>query len=286
MAVYRHSYGVYDGPTTDPRLRFLVVARAGLKRAFRSRAFVVFYTLCLVPSLIAVAVVYARHNVSLLETLGLGGEVLDPLTRTFFAVVFGWQASLAFFTVAIVGPALVAPDLANNGLALYLGRPLSRTGYVLGKLAVLVGLASPITWIPGLLLWAVHAAYAGEGWWRSNLDVLQAFVLGHWAWLLVIGLLALAISAWVKWRPVAIATMFGIFFVLGGMSQTLQQLLDSEWPTVINLGEVITIVVATRFFPQEPTPIPVAVAWAALGGFALLSLTLLWRRIRPWEIVR
>ena len=246
----------------------------------------VFYTLCFVPSLVALAIVYVRHNVSLLEKLGLGSEMLEPLTRPFFAGVFSWQASLAFFAVALVGPALVSPDLANNGLALYLGRPLTRSGYVLGKLAVLVGLASPITWIPGVLLWVLHAGFSGGGWWRSNLDLLAAFVIGHWAWLIVIGLLSLAISAWVKWKPIAIATLFGIFFVLGGMSEALEALLDTEWSTVINLAELLTIVVSSWFFPERPTPIPLAAAWAALAAFALVSLALLWRKVRAWEVVR
>ena len=57
--------------------------------------------------------------------------------------------SRLFFLAAFVGPGLISPDLSHNGLPLYLARPFSRAEYVLGKMSVLVGLMSLMTWIPG-----------------------------------------------------------------------------------------------------------------------------------------
>ena len=47
----------------------------------------------------------------------------------------------------IVSPSLIAADLSNNALSLYLSRPITRRDYVLGKMAVLAILLSPITWM-------------------------------------------------------------------------------------------------------------------------------------------
>ena len=58
----------------------------------------------------------------------------------------------------------ISPDLSNNALPLYLCRPINRTEYILGKMAVLFIPLSCITWIPGLLLFAIQAGLQGQGW--------------------------------------------------------------------------------------------------------------------------
>ena len=122
-----------------------------------------------------------------------------------------------------MGPALVAPDLRNNGLPLYLSRPFSRTEYVLGKMAVLVVLMSLITWIPGLLLFLFQGYLEGAGWLGANLRIGMAIFVGSWIWILVLSLVALALSAWVKWKPVARLTLLIVFFVLAGFAKAAQR---------------------------------------------------------------
>ena len=62
----------------------------------------------------------------------------------------------------------MAPDLTNNALPLYFSRPLSRFDYVLARLLVLVGLLSLVTWVPGLLLFAMQSGMAGWSWFAAN----------------------------------------------------------------------------------------------------------------------
>ena len=54
-------------------------------------------------------------------------------SRSFLSV----QGVFAFLLTAYAGPGLISPDLSNNALPLYLCRPISRTEYVLSKMAVL-----------------------------------------------------------------------------------------------------------------------------------------------------
>ena len=84
------------------------------------------------------------------------------------------QASLAFFVTLLVGPPLVARDLRNNALPLYLCRPFTRAEYVLGKMSVLLILLSAITWIPQLLLFCFQAYLDGAGWFVLNLWIASA----------------------------------------------------------------------------------------------------------------
>ena len=98
----------------------------------------------------------------------------------------------------------MAPDLRNNGLPLYLSRPFSRTEYVLGKMAVLVVLLSLDhldSRAAALLLPGLPGGRRLAG--ATTCGSALAIFVGSWAWILVVSLVALAISAWVKWKPVA-----------------------------------------------------------------------------------
>src|SRR4029434_1324948 len=113
------------------------------------------------------------------------------------------QAVFAVFLAALAGPGLLAPDLANNALPLYFSRPLTRWNYALARLMVLVGMLSIVTWVPGVLLFALQVGMAGGSWFRANWTLGAGMVAGFLLWLLVLGLVSMASSAYVKWRIVA-----------------------------------------------------------------------------------
>jgi ABC-type multidrug transport system fused ATPase/permease subunit len=120
---------------------------------------------------------------------------------------------MAFFLAAFVGPGQVSPDLANNALPLYLARPFSRAEYVLGKMSVLLILMSHHDLDPRPA--ALRPARLPG---RRRLDRPEpahrgGIFFGAWIWILLLSLLALALSAWVKWKPMAGALLFGVFFV-------------------------------------------------------------------------
>ena len=60
------------------------------------------------------------------------------------------QGTLAFLLTTLVGPSLIAPDLSNGALPLYLSRPFSRIQYVAGKMIVLLLLLSLITFMTSI----------------------------------------------------------------------------------------------------------------------------------------
>ena len=138
---------------------------------------------------------------------------LISINVVFFMSLLGWQSMLALFLAAFIGPGQVSPDLANNALSLYLARPFSRVEYVLGKMSVLVILLSLMTWVPGLLLFGLQGYLEGWQWMQDHMRFAVAMFVGAWIWILILSLLALALSAWVKWKPAAGALMFGVFFV-------------------------------------------------------------------------
>ena len=187
---------------------------------------------------------------------------------------------------ALVGPSLISPDLANGGLALHLSRPFSRAEYVAGKMTVLLVLLSLITWVPGLLLYAIQASCTGWTWVKPNLWLARSIVLGPLIWILVLSLIALALSAWVKWRIAAGACVLGLHFVGAGFAQAINEILRTRKGSLINLGEVIHTIWGNLFDCSRGTDLSVTQAWLVLGVTCVLCLRLLARRIRGFEVVR
>ncbi len=296
MAVYKHHYRPYSGELTARWQRWLILPRYAYRRVFQSRFFLVFYVICFIVPAGAAVLIYLRHNLGALEMLRLPVTELVPIDGTFFRWLLQFQGGLVFLLTVFVGPGLVSPDLTNNGLALYLSRPFSRVDYVTGKMAVLLILQSSISWLPLSVLFCLQASLAGAGWTSQNGWILLSVLAGSLVWMLVLSLLALALSAWVRWKAVAGALMFGVFFVSQGFGAALNEILVTRWGSLLQLNHLIRVVWLSLFGEAQDVgrgyrgvpvgEIPVWSAWVALAVVGLVCLGLLSRRIRAYEVVR
>jgi len=286
VAVYKQTYKDYEGRRTATWSRFLILMRFSYARLFQSRFLVLFLALCFFYPVGCATLIYLSHNSPALAMLKLQSNALPPIDGTFFYVFCVVQGVLALLLTAFVGPNLVSPDLANGGLALYLSRPFSRTEYVAGKMAVLFVLLSLITWVPGLLLYAIQASCTGWTWIKPNLWLARSLIVGPVLWILLLSLIALALSAWVKWRIAAGACVLGLHFVGAGFAQAINEILRTRKGSLINLGEVIHTIWGSLFDTSRGTDLPVTQAWIVLGVTCVLCLGLLARRIRGFEVVK
>jgi len=291
MAVYRNTYRSYEGDLTAQWQRVLVLPRYAYRKVFESRFFTVFFVLCFMVPLGAGVLIYLKHNLGAMEMLRIPAEALIPINASFFRQLLVVQGAFAFLLTAFVGPGLVSPDLINNGLPLYLSRAFSRSEYVIGKMAILVILMSCITWLPLGLLFLLQSNLA-DGWMFENLGILVAIFIGSWIWMIVLSLLALAISAWVRWKSVAGALLFGVFFVGAGFGSAIREIFRTRWGDLFHLNYLIRTIWDWLFFGSEAGAeggignVPVWSAWLVLGLVCGVSLLLLSRRIRAYEVVR
>ena len=290
MAVYERSYKSYAGYLTPERTRFLVLPRYAYKNVMRSKLFVAFLMLCWLLPLALSLLIYLPHNSSFLKLVQASPADITAFFNydaTFFLLWFMVPVTfLAYLMALVMGPALISADLRNNALPLYLSRPFSRAEYVLGKTAVLMILLSAVTWIPGLWLFGLQAYLAGWAWFKENWFIGVSIFLASWIWILVLCLLSLAISAYVRWKPVARVAMFGIWFVLAPIGEVINQLFRTRWGSLLNLGDMIAVVYADLFRTSGIGRVPTWAAWTSLIAACLVFVWLLARKVRAYEVVR
>ncbi len=300
MAVYKKTYRPYDGESTPSWSRFLVITRYAFEDLHRSRFLNIFYVASFLYPLVCALIIYVQHNISALGLLGVqGANRLISINVTFFLSMLGWQSMMALFMAAFVGPSQISPDLANNALSLYLARPFSRLEYVLGKLSVLVILLSLMTWVPGLLLFALEGYEEGWDWMTQNARLAAGLFFGAWVWIVVLALLALALSAWVKWKPAAGGLMFGVFFVAAAFGAVVNGVERTHWGHLFNMSYLIGTVWVALFEGANKTTngaiffrspqgeeLPLWCCWTVLAVLCLACLYMLTRKIRGTEVVR
>ena len=300
MAVYKKTYRPYDGQLTPSWSRFLVIPRYALEDLQRSKFLTIFFYASFLPPLIHAIIIYVQHNASVFNLVGAqGANRLININVSFFLSVIGWQSMLALFLASFIGPGQVSPDLANNALSLYLARPFSRVEYVLGKMSVLLILLSLMTWVPGMLLFAYQGYMEGGDWMTTNIRFASGIFFGSWIWILVLSLLALALSAWVKWKPAAGGLIFGVFFVAAGFGATINGVQRTNWGSLFNIrfligsvwvwlfeGNANTSGGAVFFGSPQGEEIPLWSCWAALAALCLICLYMLARKIRGMEVIR
>jgi ABC-2 type transport system permease protein len=294
MAVYKRKYNPYTGSLTPERSRFFVLTRYAFAELFKSRAFVLLLILALVPTIFYAGYIFLANNptAQLLLRMRETGFGVDT---EFFVVLVIVQTQVAFLLNCWVGPLLISGDLTNGALPLFLSRPFSRAEYVLGKLAVLALLLSAVTWIPGLLLFGLQSGLAADGWFWSHLWMTIPLVFCCAIWILMLSLISLAVSAWVKLRIVATGVIFIAFFVPAGLGEIYNGIMGTYWGYLLNFTYLFRLMVAKEFgaMNQFTSPgtrlapeIPVAAAWLMMMLVCVLALFVLNVRLRAREVVR
>lgn len=285
MAVYRRGFSRYTGELTGAWARLMVLPRFGWQQLAKRRVVTIVLVAAMFWPLACALFVYVANRADLLRDFGAEVPAILTVDATFFVVFMNAQATFAIILAALAGPGLVAPDLAHGALPLYLSRPLSRSEYVAGRMLVLIGLLSVVTWVPGMILFVMQSSMAGVSWLATNWSLGVAVFFGFLLWILLVSLVAMASSAYVRWRIIAGALVLGAFFVLAGAAELLNAVLRVEWATAFNPGRAMNQI-WRAMLGADPLPGPGALqCLLAVGVMVLLLVAVLERRLRPVQVV-
>lgn len=197
------SYKRWTGPLTTRPLTS-VVAENEVRLAFVSLWSRIVILLALLYTSVAVASLYRNRQ-------NLGSDVVHS-----FDAFVGFLNNLqwvALAVAAIVGAPAILEDLRRGALELYLGRAVTSTHYLVGKIFATVGLTTLAVMIPALVYVGATAVLFRRhpiGWaWAVPGALLYALLLG-----LMVGGLALGLSAVSRSSRAATLVLFGGVAVL------------------------------------------------------------------------
>ena len=289
MPIHTQNYRHWEGALkTHSRTRWWVIAKAELKLLAQRK---IVRLIVAIPPLIYIFVyavlIYIVNQVP-------GVEFPFQIDREFFQQ-FLFQnfmdapvpSALLIALIAIFGGSgLIANDLKNNTLSLYLSKPISWIDYLIGKFAVIGILLGCFTFVSGLLLFLEHSLLTGTSFLKENYWIPFAIIAYSVIITLSTSLLMLLFSSLTsnpRYATIGFcAVWFGtsvIYGVLKGITRTSSFALVSLWANYDRLGTVLF---------ANPPNYAVHWVWALLILVALVVLCLfvLHRRIRAVEIVK
>ena len=155
----------------------------------------------------------------------------------------------------------------------------------LARLMVLFGMLSVVTWVPGLVLFGLQVGLAGGSWFWANWTLGAGMVTGFLLWLLVLSLVAMASSAYVKWKFVAAGLSLAFFFVLSGVAEMIDGVLRVDWGHLIDPAWTVNRVWCALLGVTPPDGPGAWASMLALAATILLLALVIERKLRPVEVV-
>jgi len=258
---------------------WIVICAQGLRALTKRRTFLYLMLLAWIPCVVRAVQTYVAANFPQASFLGIS-------TRT-FRDFLDQQELFVFFITVYAGSGLVADDIRANALPLYLSRPVTRTQYVAGKLAVLMSALALVTWVPAMVLLILQPMFAGNATFiRQNLFLIPAIALLSLLEISVAAFTMLALSSLSKSRWFVAVMYAGVAFFSQAVFAATRMATDGtafSWISLFaNLMQVGDVIFG---LPPRFREAPPVVSGAALAAVLALSVAVLNRRIRGIEVV-
>lgn len=288
-------YRPFRGTLRRRPLSSLVLARSGIRTAFRSKRALFLYVpplLQTIPTCFVVYLAFSLKSGGLSEEMGAQARLVGAALADAFTQVEGQIVNLLdgtrFFTLMVLGwygAGLVADDRRLKAHLLYFARPVTQLGYVLGKLLVVGAYGCLAIVVPATLVLLV-AAFSSPDWsflkergW--SVLAVEAYAL---TWVLLHSLVILAISSLVTRKNHALVAAVGLFVLTSAVAEFLAEVLDdSRWRLLSSFGNFDALASAWLDLRRADTDWPIGQTYLVLAGVALLALGVLWRQVRKME---
>ena len=256
----------------------MVICVQGLRALMKKRAFIYLMLVAWIPCIVRGVQIYVVANFP-------AASFLEISTHT-FRDFLDQQELFVFFITVYAGSGLIADDIRANALQLYLSRPVTRTQYAAGKLAVLMAALALVTWVPATILLILQPMFAGNAnFLRHNLFLIPAVGLFSLVEMGVAATTMLALSSLSKSRWFVAVMYAGVaFFTQAVFAATRVATQSTAFSWLSMFGNLVQVGdVIFRLPPRYDTP-PVVSA-LLLTALLVVSGLVLARRIRAIEVV-
>jgi ABC-2 type transport system permease protein len=278
VPIHDQSYRHYGGGKAVPGRSWTVIAWAGIRTMIRKRAFMGLLIFALAPFLVRAVQMWISANYP-------QAAILNPTAET-FRQFLEQQDFFVFVITVYVGAGLIANDRRANALQIYLSKPLMRSEYIVGKLAVLFSFLLLVTFVPAILLLLLKVAFDGNfTFLGNNLFLIPAITIGSLLQVLLASFTMLALSSLSKSARYVGILYVGITFFTGAIYLALYAITGSSRLAWISIGANVSQVVDVVFRLKPRYATPWEVSLLVIIGLVVLSISILERRVRGVEVV-
>lgn len=278
MPIHDQSYRHYGGGRAVPGRSWAVIAWAGIRSFLRKRTFLGLMLFALAPLVVRLVQFWIASQYP-------QASVLAPTAET-FRQFLEQQDFFVFVITVYVGAGLIANDRRANALQIYLSKPLMRSEYIAGKLAILFFFLCLVTLVPGLVLVVMKVAFDGNFLFlKNNLFVIPAIVVGSLLQVLLVSFTMLALSSLSKSARYVAILYVGITFFTSAMFGVLYAITGTSRVAWISIGANVTQVVDVVFRLKPRYATPWQVSLLVVIALIVISISVLERRVRGVEVV-
>ena len=276
--IHDQSYRRYRG-AREWRGAWTVIAAAGVMGMITRRKFMGLLIFAWLPFVIRAVQIYVNANFAQAATI-------LPIKPEMFREFLEQQGFFIFLITIYVGSGLIANDRRANALQIYLSKPMTRTEYIAGKLAILVVFLLLVTWVPAILLLVTQILFQGNFTFiQQNLFLFPAVTVFAFLQVFLAAFAMLALSSLSNSSRYAGILYAGIVFFTSAMFQALRVITGGTMVSWIsftaNLEQIGDVIFRLR--PRYETPW--AVSLVVILALMALSLSVLERRVRGVEVV-
>ena len=276
--IHDQSYRRYAGGKALPGRAWTVIAWAGMLTFLRKRAFLGVMLFGLLPFIVRAVQFYIAANYP-------QASIIAPTPET-FRQFLEQQDFFVFVITVYVGAGLIANDRRANALQIYLSKPLMRTEYIFGKLAVLGAFLSMVTFVPAMLLLLLKVMFDGSfSFLTKNLYLVPAITVAAIVQVLLASITMLALSSLSKSARYVGILYVGITFFTKAMFGVLYAITGNTRIAWISIGENLAQVVDVIFRLRPRYATPWQVSLLVIIGLVAVSISVLERRVRGVEVV-
>ena len=314
MAIHDRSYSRWKGDRSLPVTTVPIIAAAGIRAAttafFKRKVPAMLLTLAAFSMfLFGIVFIFLRYYVQAnLDAMpqdfadGILDEDFVTFTSASGLTLFVYLANVQIFfaglACVLMGSGQVANDRRTNALEMYLSRPVTVGHYVIGKFGAVVFFVSLVTLLPALVLVLAQltVSFGDPAEVARMLDLAWRTAAAGAVLASIPTLLVLMASSLVQKARNAAILWFGLLFLTDVVAaQTLREAFGDErfllMSVVFNVRQVMAwllqppVEFLSEIAPDVMTGVPPSQSALVLGGWVVLSLVVLLRRVRPVEVV-
>lgn len=268
--VYERTFPDWEGTRTPAWRRVAAIAARELDRALSSTWVWVLWVATLLHVGYRGLLLYFSGRVGEAGQGGPGDFLVSSLTST-LSDTLALQGYVLLFALAVVAAGALARDLDAGALTFYFSKPITRTGYALGKLAtpVLVGLS--VTVGPLLVVWLLGVAFLPDVLLPNSAGLLLLRAVGAGALVtLAASLVAVGISALTRSTNVAAGSWVALVLVTRAFSGALARLAGDPRVDFVDVFHAFNVA-ADNVLGAAGGRTDVGLGWLVTLGWALAA---------------